>query len=162
MQLLYLTIIFFIITSCTTVEVTKEIIKAGNSVKKTVSEIVPNEKKDNENNSEIIEAEKKVIKIEQQKQKNIVETQQKLAEINFIGKKESQIIISLSEPQLRRPDGSVLMLRYDSNNCRLFLFFKREVEEKRVEYFEIRDNAGNLLNSKQTLEACYREFKLID
>ena len=97
-----------------------------------------------------------------EEEKNIVESQQKLAEINFIGKTEDKILTLLGRPQLSRVDGSVYTLRYDSDNCRLFLFFNKLSTNKRVEYFELRGGKADLLNSKQALEQCYREFKLIN
>ena len=83
------------------------------------------------------------------------------SDINFIGKTEVQLISSIGNPQLKRTDGSVLMLRYDTDGCRLFLFFNEKIKNKKVEYFEIRNSFGELLNSKQSIEQCYREFKLI-
>ncbi len=68
----------------------------------------------------------------------------------------------MGQPQLSRVDGSVYTLRYDSDNCRLFLFFNKLSTNKRVEYFELREDKADLLNSKQALEQCYREFKLIN
>ena len=64
-------------------------------------------------------------------------------------------------PQLKRADGLIYMLRYDSSSCRLFLFFINKENNKKVQYFEIRNDLGELLNSKQSLEQCYREFNLI-
>ena len=67
----------------------------------------------------------------------------------------------MGEPKLSRSDGSVQTLRYDSESCRLFLFFNLNANIKRVEHFEFRDYLGELLNTKQSLEKCYREYKLI-
>ena len=67
----------------------------------------------------------------------------------------------MGQPQLLRVDGFVYTLRYDSENCRLFLFFNKSSTNKRVEYFELRGGKADLLNSKQAIEQCYREFKLI-
>ena len=92
----------------------------------------------------------------------IVENQQKLADINFIGKTENIIFDLLGSAQLSRIDGSVYTLRYDSEKCRLFLFFNQEVSNKRVEYFELRNDKAELLNSKQALEGCYKEFNLLN
>ena len=102
MRLFLLMLYFLFLESCTTVEVTKEIIKAGNAVKNNVSEIVSDKKDESiinedkgiqdenapETAAEIedeIEAEKEIITTEQKQQKNIVKTQQKISEINFIG-----------------------------------------------------------------------------
>ena len=157
--------LFILIWGCTTVEVTKEVIKVTDRVKNSVEEAfnkdkeIKNESKDNK--EEEIKKEKKIIEDEQKKQKTIIETQQKLAEINFIGKNENQLKTEMGEPDLSRSDGSAYVLRYDSSGCRLFLFFNNKIDNKKVEFFEIRNNLGELLNSKQSLEQCYREFKLI-
>ena len=170
MRLFLLMLYFLFLESCTTVEVGKEIIKAGNSVKTTVSEIIINKEDDSkiieEKNIEPetesqIEAEKEIITIEQKEQKNIVETQQKTTEINFIGNSLNEIKKILGESKLAREDGNTYMLRYDSKSCRLFLFFNLQIINKKVEYFELRDTNGILLKSRQSIEECYREFKLI-
>ena len=182
MRLFLLMLYFLFLESCTTVEVGKEIIKAGNSVKTTVSEIITNKEDDSkiieeknieaetesqieaETESQIeaeIEAEKEIITIEQKEQKNIVETQQKISQINFLGNSLNEIKKILGETKLARKDGNTYLLRYDSKSCRLFLFFNLQVINKKVEYFELRDTKGILLKSRQSIEECYREFKLI-
>ncbi len=178
MRLFLLMLYFLFLESCTTVEVGKEIIKAGNSVKTTVSEIITNKKDDSkiieeknietETESQIeaeieaeIETKKEIITIEQKEQKNIVETQQKASEINFLGNSLNEIKKILGETKLAREDGNTYLLRYDSKSCRLFLFFNLQIINKKVEYFELRNTKGNLLKSRQSIEECYREFKLI-
>ncbi len=174
MRLFLLMLYFLFLESCTTVEVGKEIIKAGNSVKTTVSEIITNkedvsqiiEEKNIETEAESqieaeIEVEKEIITIEQKEQKNIVETQQKISQINFLGNSLNEIKKILGETKLAREDGNVYLLRYDSKSCRLFLFFNLQIINKKVEYFELRDTNGILLKSRQSIEECYREFKLI-
>ena len=153
---------------CSTIEVTKEVIKVtntiSNKVKNSVSQKETNEEKFLKQINEEKEIKEEIENIQEKKEeeKNIVESQQKLAEINFIGKKEDKILNLLGQPQLSRVDGSVYTLRYDSDNCRLFLFFNESTTDKRVEYFELRDSRAGLLNSKQSLEQCYREFNLIN
>ena len=182
MRLFLLMLYFLFLESCTTVEVGKEIIKAGNSVKTTVSEIITNKEDDSkiieeknietETESQIeaeieveieveIEAEKEIITIEQKEQKNIVKTQQKISQINFLGNSLNEIKKILGETKLAREDGNTYLLRYDSKSCRLFLFFNLQIINKKVEYFELRDTKGILLKSRQSIEECYREFKLI-
>ena len=112
-------------------------------------------------NKNEIDEEIEIIEEKQEIEKNIIENQQKVADINFIGKSENIIFELLGEPQLSRIDGSVYTLRYDSNNCRLFLFFNQETNIKRVEYFELRNNKAELLNSKDSLQSCYKEFGLL-
>jgi len=168
MQIFLFLILSLLVWGCSTVEVTKEVIKVTNTVTNQVKDSVTKKEGGKESVVEEIIEEKEIeeeIEIIQEKQeieKNIIENQQKLADINFIGKTENNIFSLLSKAQLSRIDGSVYTLRYDSSNCRLFLFFNQETNNKRVEYFELRNNKAGLLNSKQSLEQCYREFKLIN
>ena len=156
MRLLTYFIILTFLVSCTTIEVTKEVVKVGNVVKEKF------EKEELEiiEDKTIVE-EQKIITEEKEEEEIIVKTQQKLAKINFIGKKINEIQSQMGEPKLSRSDGSVQTLRYDSASCRLFLFFSLNANIKRVEHFEFRDYLGELLNTKQSLETCYREYKLI-
>ncbi len=164
---LFLTLSLLVL-GCSSVKVTKEVIKVTNTISNNVKK--SKQQKDNGDGVVIdkiidekeIEEEIEIIEEKQEKEKNIVESQQKLAEINFLGKTETKIINILGQSQLTRVDGSVYTLRYDSNNCRLFLFFNKEVKNKRVEYFELRNTKAKLLNSKQSLEQCYREFNLMN
>tara|TARA_Y100000768_G_scaffold330639_1_gene269453 strand:+ start:270 stop:770 length:501 start_codon:yes stop_codon:yes gene_type:complete len=164
---IFLFLILLFVWGCATVEVTKEVIKVTNTISEKVKESVPkNDDKievlDETIEEKEIEEEIEIIEEKHQEEKNIVESQQKLAEINFIGKTENEILNLLGQSELSRVDGSVYTLRYDSNNCRLFLFFNQLSISKRVEYFELRDSKAELLNSKESLEQCYREFKLIN
>ena len=157
-----------LVWGCSTVEVTKEVIKVTNTVtnkvKGTVSE--KEEKKETVIQEIIeekeIEEEIEIIEEKQELEKNIIENQQKLADINFVGKSENIIFELLGKAQLSRIDGSVYTLRYDGDNCRLFLFFNQKTNIKRVEYFELRNNKAELLNSKDSLESCYKEFSLLN
>ena len=158
---------FLILGGCTTVEVTKEVIKAGSSVKTSVSEIISEKSPESSMSEEIIpqepdiQEEKENILIQKKEQKTIFKNQQKTAQINFIGDPIYKIEEILGEPELARIDGDTFMIRYDSDQCRLFLFFNDKLQNKTVEHFEIRDLFGVLLESKQSIEQCYREFKLI-
>ena len=157
-----------LVWGCSTIEVTKEVIKVTNTVTDKVKESIP--KKENEKETVIeeiiekkeIETEIEILEEEKEIEKNIIENQQKLADINFIGKTENIILDLLGKAQLSRIDGSVYTLRYDSEKCRLFLFFNNEVNDKRVEYFELRNDKAELLNTKGALEGCYKEFNLLN
>ena len=157
---------FLILSGCTTVEVTKEVIKAGSSVKTSVSEMISEKSPKSSTNEEIIfqqtdiEEEKENIIIQKKEQKTIFKNQQKTAQINFIGDPIYKIEEILGKPELARIDGDTFMMRYDSYQCRLFLFFNNTLQNKKVEHFEIRDLFGVLLESKNSIEQCYREFKL--
>ena len=151
----YLLILIFL-AGCTTIEVTKEVVKVGNVVKEKF------EKKEIEivEDKTIVE-EQQIITEEKEEEKTIVRTQQKLSQINFIGKNINEIQSQMGNPKLIRSDGAVKTLRYDSVSCRLFLFFNLNANIKRVEYFEFRDYLGELLNTKESLETCYKEYQLI-
>ena len=160
MRLLSYLLIIIFLSSCTTIEVTKEVVKVGNVVKEKVEEQFEKEEVIIEDKT-IVE-EQKIITEEKEEQKTIIETQQKVAQINFIGKKLNEIHSKMGVANLVRSDGSVYMLRYDSISCRLFLFFKLDANKKRVEYFEFRDSLGELINTKQSVESCYQDYKLIN
>ena len=160
MQLfIYLMILIFLV-SCTTIEVTKEVVKVGNVVKEKVEKQFEKKEIEIVEDKTIVE-EQKIITKEKKEEEIIVEKQKKLAQINFIGKKINEIRSQMGEPKLTRSDGAVQTLRYDSASCRLFLFFNLTTNIKRVEHFEFRDYLGELLNTKQSLEACYMEYNLI-
>ena len=168
MRIFLFFILSLLVWGCSTVEVTKEVIKVTKTITDKAKESAPTKEIEEENVVEEIIAENEIeeeIEILEEKQeieKSIIENQQKLADINFIGKTENKIFNLLGEAQLSRIDGSVYTLRYNSNNCRLFLFFNQETNNKRVEYFELRNKKGELLNSKQALKGCYKEFNLLN
>ena len=86
--LAYLLLVIFL-SSCATIEVTKEVVKVGNVVKGKVEEKFDKENKEITENKTIVE-EKQIITKEKEQEKTIVKTQQKLAQINFIGKIEGE------------------------------------------------------------------------
>ena len=157
-----------LIWGCSTVEVTREVIKVTNTVTDKVKETISQKEEVKERvieeiiEEKEIEEEIEIIEEKKELEKNIIENQQKLADINFIGKSENMVFELLGDAQLSRIDGSVHTLRYDSDICRLFLFFNQETNIKRVEYFELRNNKAELLNSKNSLESCYKEFDLLN
>ena len=157
--LTYLLVIIFV-SGCATIEVTKEVVKVGTTVKEKVEKRFEKEEIEVVEDKTIVE-EQQIISEEKEEEKTIVKTQQKLAQINFIGKKINEIQSQMGEPKLSRSDGVVQTLRYDSASCRLFLFFNLNTSIKRVEHFEFRDYLGELLSTKQSLETCYREYELI-
>ena len=121
-----------LVWGCSTVEVTKEVIKVTNTVTEKVKESIPKKESEEEDvieeiiEEKEIEEEIEILEEEKEIEKNIIKNQQKLADINFIGKTENIIFDLLGSAQLSRIDGSVYTLRYDSKNCRLFLFFNQQ------------------------------------
>ena len=157
---IYLVILFFL-SSCTTIEVTKEVVKVGNVVKEKVEGQFQKEEVEVVEDNTIVK-EQQIISEEKEEEKTIVKTQQKLAQINFIGKKINEIESQMGTAELTRSDGIVYTMRYDSKSCRLFLFFGLNSSTKRVEHFEFRDSFGDLLDTKKSLEVCYKEYSLVN
>ena len=166
--LLFLTFIYFL-SGCTTIEIAKEVNKASQSIKTSVQKITKADKKilevsnEDEPDSAIIktiEKEKEIIETEKKKERKLVKEQKKLVTINFIGKTLDELSLLLGDPQLIRLDANVTTARFDSNKCRLFLYFNNDINTPRVEHFEIRDDKGNLINIKKKIHECYKDFKL--
>ena len=151
----FLTLVF--LSSCTTIEVGREVVKVGAVVKDKVEETITKKEPEVIEDKTIVE-EQQIITEEKKEKKNIVKEQQKIAEINFMGKQLAEIKKKLGQPNLARSDGSIHMIRYDSSSCRLFIFFNLNSNIKRVEYFEFRDSLGELINVKGSIEECYNEF----
>ena len=152
---IYLVILFFL-SSCTTIEVTKEVVKVGNVVKEKVESQFQKEEVEVVEDNTIVK-EQQIISEEKEEEKTIVKTQQKLAQINFIGKKINEIESQMGTAELTRSDGIVYTMRYDSKSCRLFLFFGLNSNTKRVEH-----SFGDLLDTKKSLEVCYKEYSLVN
>ena len=161
MQLFIYLVILVFLSSCTTIEVTKEVVKVGNVVKEKVEEQFQKDEGEVVEDKTIFE-EQQIISEKKEEEKTIVKTQQKLAQINFIGKKINEIENQMGTAELARFDGIVHTMRYDSESCRLFLFFNLNSNIKRVEHFEFRDSFGELLDNKQSLETCYKEYNLFN
>ena len=104
MRLLTYLIILIFLASCTTIEVTREVVKVGNVVKEKVEEKFKKEEAEVVEDKTIVD-EQKIIIEEKEDEKTIVKTQQKLAQINFIGKKINEIQSQLGEPKLLVPKG---------------------------------------------------------
>ena len=182
MRLFLFFIFITVVTGCTTIEVAKEITKASNSVKKTVTNIVKNEDKSiktnetlgtldtKDTNKETIEIEIETdnltleietLKTEKKKAKNLAIKQKKVVVVSFLDKTLDHLVNNLGTPNLLRIDGDTEIARFDSSTCRIFFFFDNKQNIKKVKYFEIRDNKGNLIDIKEQIEECFKDFRLI-
>ena len=167
---LFLFFSFIILLSgCTSIEVAKEINKVTTSIKKSVTNIVknkekpkekPREKEDSKKLEKEIELEKKIIKTEKKKEKKLAKQQKKIVEVNFFSKTLDELRQDLGNPSLLRNDGHIQMARFDTLSCRLFFFFNSNQNLPRVQHFEIRDTKGNLIDKKEHIQNCYKNFKL--
>ena len=174
MRLYLFFIVISIVSGCTSIEVAKELTKASKSIKTTIikstqdkqdkDEMSNNdEKKDlnNQNKKNDLENEKKNIAQQKKKEKTLAKKQQEIVVINFLGKTLKEIIEEIGNPFLIRKDGNTNTARFDRESCRIFIFFNSLQNLPRVEYFEIRDDKGNLLDQKEHIDRCYKKFKLV-
>ena len=163
---LFLFFSFIILLSgCTSIEVAKEVSKVTTSIKKSVTNIIKNkekpiEKEDPKKLEKEIELEKEIIKTEKKKEKKLVKQQKQIVKINFFSKTLDELRQDLGNPSLLRNDGGTQMARFDTLGCRLFFFFNSNLNLPRVEHFEIRDTKGNLIDKKEHIQNCYKNFKL--
>ena len=170
-------LVILILSGCTTVEVAKEISKATNSIKTSIINITSNEEEIDEkiSNEEDIEekisielmpekkilVEKTEIKLEQKKEEEVVLKQNKIATIRFIGKTLDELIEQLGNPKLLREDGKSQTARFDTQSCRVFVFFNTSVKKPRAEYYELRSIDGELVKKQKDIEKCFDEIKLV-
>ena len=163
-------LIFFLQIGCSTIEVAKEVTKATESIKNTITNI--GDKKEAEllneedissletENQKILEKEKETVEVEKEEERKKVIEQKKIIEVSFLDKTLLEIKKNLGERQMLRVDGEIKMTRFDTNNCRLFLFFKNQLDNPKVKHFEIRDTKGNIINDKEKIQNCYKNFNL--
>ena len=160
-----------LLPGCTSIEVAKEVNKVATSIKKSVTNIIKNKEKPIEKEDpkklekEIeleleLELEKEIIKTEKKKEKKLVKQQKQIVKINFFSKTLDELRQDLGNPSLLRNDGGTQMARFDTMGCRLFFFFNSNLNLPRVEHFEIRDTKGNLIDKKEHIQNCYKNFKL--
>ena len=107
-----------------------------------------------------LELEKEIVKTEKKKEKKLIKQQKQIVKINFFSKTLDELRQDLGNPSLLRNDGGTQMARFDTLGCRLFFFFNSNQNFPRVQHFEIRDTKGNLIDKKEHIQNCYKNFKL--
>ena len=176
MRIFFFFTFILILNGCTTIEVAKGVSKVSSSIETSVKKISGKEEKKeeikekeeesiNENISleEKVSAakkEKEIVEVEKTRQKKVVKKQKEVIQINFVGKTINEIYMRLGDPNLFRLDGNTQTMRFDSDTCRLFLFFNSTIPMPQVNYFEMRDEKGNLIKEKVNIENCYKKFDL--
>ena len=168
--------VILILSSCTTVEVAKEVTKATNSIKTSIKKITSNkeDKKTTSNEVELVEKisdeekleeniiiEKKEIIIEKKKEEEVVLKQKKIATVRFVGKTLDELTEQLGKPKLLREDGKSKTARFDTQSCRIFIFFNALNNNPRAEYYELRNVNGELIDRQKDIEKCFGEIKLV-
>tara|TARA_Y100000590_G_scaffold267556_1_gene300462 strand:+ start:181 stop:729 length:549 start_codon:yes stop_codon:yes gene_type:complete len=181
MRILLFFVILLLLSNCTTIEVAKEVSKASKSIKNSVQKVIKNDDQSNNDNSvknekeklvtqdenisleekvDLFKKEKETVELEKEKVGKLVEKQKEVVKIDFVGKTINEIYMRLGDSNLFRLDGNTQTMRYDNDACRLFLFFNSSIPIPRVEYFEIRNPNGKLINEKSNIEKCYKNFNL--
>ena len=131
-------LVLFLLFGCAPVEVAKELTKAKESIETSVKKIIKSKDKEKIEQEIIVEeqktsdekieqeiiAEKKEISDEQKKVSKLVLQQKKISTINLLGKNIQELNQIIGKPNLIRKDGKTTTIRFDSINCRLFVFLK--------------------------------------
>ena len=171
--------VILILSGCATVEVAKEVTKVTRSIKKSIDNIISNEEELEEQTSseekllkeqtfneeklleEKISMEKQEIAIEKKKEEILIIKQNKIATISFIGKTFEELSQQLGDPKLLREDGKSATARYDTQSCRIFIFFNTSIKKPRAEYYELRTTKGKLVERQKDIEKCFSEINLV-
>ena len=166
-------LVLFLLFGCAPVEVAKELTKAKESIETSVKKITKSKDKekieqeiiaekkeisDEKIEQEII-AEKKEISDEQKKVIQLVLQQKQISTINLLGKNIQELNRIIGKPNLIRKDRKTTTFRFDSNNCRLFVFMKTTTKTSTAEYYELRNVKGKLIENKRDIELCFKEIK---
>ena len=173
MRIFFFFTFILILNGCATIEVAKGVSKVSSSIETSVKKIAGKEEKIKEKEEESInenisleekvsaaKKEKEIVEVEKTRQKKVVKKQKEVIKINFVGKTINEIYMRLGDPNLFRLDGNTQTMRFDSDTCRLFLFLNSTIPMPQVNYFEMRDEKGNLIKEKVNIENCYKKFDL--
>ena len=134
--------ILLILYSCSLVEVAR---KTGKVIKSIDTSL----------KKEDVSEEIKKVDDEIKKGEEKIEKQKKYVEISLLGKDKAQIISKLGKPSLIRKNISTYSMRFDKKNCITYVFFNTKQQNPLVQYFELRDNNGNVLINKKDINNCF-------
>ena len=167
-------LVLFLLFGCAPIEVAKELTKAKESIETSVKKIIKSKDKEKIEQEIIVEeqkisdekieqeiiAEKKEISDEQKKVSKLVLQQKKISTINLLGKNIQELNQIIGKPNLIRKDGKTTTIRFDSNNCRLFVFLKTTTKTSKTEYYELRNGLGELIDHEKNIQLCFRKIKV--
>ena len=178
--------IILLLTGCASVEIVKEVTKATKTIETSVKKIMKPKKEEPEETISAEEESKEAIIIEKEPEKvttaqedlekkilvgkkqitqdkkrvtEMVLKQKKVATLNLLDKTLSELNQIIGQPQLVRKDRQTMTLRYDSVSCRFFVFMNLSVKTPRAEYYELRNDLGELIDRQKDIEKCFREIK---
>ena len=159
MRAIYILSILLIITlnGCTTVEIAKEVTKAGNSIKTTIQKATKNQN-DLEKTEDVIKEKEKII-IAKKKEKAVIKKQKENAIIKIQGKTLDQLTQDFGKSDFIREDGNTKTVRFNLSSCRLFIYFNLEAKKLKAEYYEIRNTKGEPIDKKEKINKCFKEIQ---
>ena len=165
MRAIYILSILLIITlnGCATVEIAKEITKAGDSIKTTIQKATKNQN-DLEKNEDVIKTEdvikeKEEVMIAKKKEGAVINKQKKITVIQIQGRTLNQLTQNFGKSDFTREDGNTKTVRFDASSCRLFVYFNLGVKKPKAEYYEIRNTKGELIDKKEKINKCFKEIQ---
>ena len=165
MRAIYILSILLIITlnGCATVEIAKEITKAGDSIKTTIQKATKNqndlEKTEDVLKTEDVIKEKEEIIDAKKKEEDIIIKQKEITVIKIQGKTLNQLTQNFGKFDFIREDGNTKTVRFNASSCRLFVYFNLGVEKPKAEYYEIRNVKGELIDRKEKINRCFKEIQ---
>jgi len=168
----------FLITGCASVEVVKEATKASKIIETSIKNLLKpqdktvlkeeNKKKilveeqiifeNNEEKKQKILVEKQIISKEQKNVNAVVMKQKKIANIDLLKKNMQELNQIIGQPRLIRKDRNTITARFDSKNCRLFIFMDSTIKTPLVEYYELRSIIGELIDNEKNIKTCFNEI----
>ena len=84
----------------------------------------------------------------------------KSSDSNLFDKTLNELNKLIGLPDLIRQDGKTTTARFDSKNCKLFVFMNSTLKVPLVEYYELRSSIGELIDNKKNIELCFKEIKI--
>jgi len=165
MRAIYILSILLIITlnGCATVEIVKEVTKAGDSIKTTIQKAAKNqndlEKTEDVINTEDVIKEKEEIVVAKKKEEAVINKQKEIAAINIQGRTLNQLTQNFGKYDFVREDGNTKTVRFNASSCRLFVYFNLGDKKPKARYYEIRNTKGELIDKKEKINKCFKEIQ---
>ena len=154
---IFATLFVFFLSGCATIQVaevvTKTSIKVAEEVKKNTTENTSDKGTPTKKEKEIV--------IAKEKEKKVSKKQKNITKINIMNRTLDDLKNEFGEPILTRLDGNTKTIRFDTNKCRLFIYFDKNIKKPKAKYYEIRDTNGNLIGNKEKINECFKEIKKV-
>ncbi|PPR47820.1 MAG: hypothetical protein CFH19_00187 [Alphaproteobacteria bacterium MarineAlpha5_Bin9] len=158
MRAIYIFLLFglFVLSGCATVQVAKEVTKATKSIETSVKKILKSP--DDIEKEKEVETQKTQILEEKSNETEIIIEQKKIITTDLLGVEIKELTKRIGNPNLIREDGEMIVVRFDTSKCRLFIFINSNSKNQASEYFELRNTQGQIIERKKNIENCYKEL----